>query len=477
MSTVMAASLDLYELVQAVFKAPVYHLVFEVLLILWIIRLLFFTKSYKPERTILTEAEKEALITEWQPEPLTPNIPEDDPALCNVKNRLVNSKIGKYVVINGQECLNLAALNFLGMTGRKDIEEHSIATIKKYGVGTCGPRGFYGTFDVHLNLEEKVASFLKCEEAILYSYGFATIASAIPAYSKRGDIIFCDAGVNFAIQKGILASRSRVEYFKHNDMEDLERILKDQEKADKKNPKKAKATRRFLVVEGLYINYGDICPLPKLIELKERYKVRVILDESVSFGTLGKSGRGVTEHFGVSIDEITLTSVSLENALSSNGGLCVGRAFVIDHQRLSGQGYCFSASLPPLLATSAEYALGLLEKNPDMVSALESNSRYMHQELRRLEGIKTVSEPISPIQHLRLEKSSGDWSTDRRLLQQVVEKAEEGKVAITIAAYLVLDETHVPPPSIRISVSCELSQQDIKNAIDVLSKVCESVLR
>ena len=146
--------------------------------------------------------------------------------------------------------------------------------------------------DVHLDLEKELAEFLNCEEAVLYSYGFATIASAIPAYAKRGDIVFADKGVNFAIQKGLQASRSRIEWFEHNDMEDFERLLKIQEEKDKKDPKKASKIRRFMVVEGLYAKTADICPLKRLLELKWKYKVRIFIDESFSFGVLGKSGKG-----------------------------------------------------------------------------------------------------------------------------------------------------------------------------------------
>ena len=146
--------------------------------------------------------------------------------------------------------------------------------------------------DVHLDLEKELAEFLGCEEAVLYSYGFATIASAIPAYAKKGDIIFADKACNFAIQKGLQASRSRIEWFEHNDVEDLERLLQIQAEKDKKNPKVAAKTRRFIVVEGLYNKIGDICPLKELLDLKWKYKVRIFIDESFSFGVLGKTGKG-----------------------------------------------------------------------------------------------------------------------------------------------------------------------------------------
>ena len=104
------------------------------------------------------------------------------------------------------------------------LKDKAVKTIQKYGVGSCGPRGFYGTIDVHLDLEQRLAKYFNVEEGIIYSYGFSTIASAIPAYSKRGDIIFADEGVHFAIQKGIVASRSDVRYFKHNDLDDLGKL-------------------------------------------------------------------------------------------------------------------------------------------------------------------------------------------------------------------------------------------------------------
>ncbi|XP_036158324.1 serine palmitoyltransferase 1 isoform X6 [Myotis myotis] len=177
----------LVEMVQALYEAPAYHLILEGILILWIIRLLF-SKTYKlQERSDLTVKEKEELIEEWQPEPLVPPISKDHPAL---NYNIVSGPPSHSIVVNGKECINFASFNFLGLLDNPRVKAAALASLKKYGVGTCGPRGFYGTFDVHLDLEDRLAKFMKTEEAIIYSYGFATIASAIPAYSKRGDIVF-----------------------------------------------------------------------------------------------------------------------------------------------------------------------------------------------------------------------------------------------------------------------------------------------
>ncbi|KAM9250964.1 serine palmitoyltransferase 1 isoform 1-T1 [Cariama cristata] len=463
----------LVEMVQAFYEAPAYHLILEGILILWIIRLLF-SKTYKlQERSDLTPKEKEELIEEWQPEPLVPPVPKDHPAL---NYNIVSGPPTHIITVNGKECINFASFNFLGLLDNEKVKSAAQASLKKYGVGTCGPRGFYGTFDVHLELEERLAKFMRTEEAIIYSYGFATIASAIPAYSKRGDIVFVDEAACFAIQKGLQASRSNIKLFKHNDMADLERLLKEQETEDQKNPRKARVTRRFIVVEGLYMNTGDICPLPELIKLKYKYKVRIFLEESLSFGVLGEHGRGITEHFGINIDDIDLISANMENSLASIGGFCCGRSFIIDHQRLSGQGYCFSASLPPLLAAAAIEALNIMEDNPDIFQTLRAKCERIHKALQGISGLKIVGESFSPALHLQLEESCGSRENDVKLLKRVVDYCMNNGIALTQARYLEKEEKCLPPPSIRVVITVEQTEQELDKAASLLKEAAQSVL-
>jgi serine palmitoyltransferase len=172
--------------------------------------------------------------------------------------------------------------------------------------------------DVHLDLEREIAEFLGTEASILYSQGFSTISSVIPAFCKRGDIIVADRSVNFAIQKGILISRSTVRWFDHNDLKSLEDTLISVEKERKK--RKGPLTRRFIITEGIFERDGEMVDLPKLVgsfipiylvscslnfglqvELKLKYKYRLILDESISFGTMGRTGRGLTELYNVPV--------------------------------------------------------------------------------------------------------------------------------------------------------------------------------
>ncbi|CAD5212078.1 unnamed protein product [Bursaphelenchus okinawaensis] len=266
------------------------HLMLEGVFVAVVVYMAVFRKKKsKDDGNLLSEEEQDRIISEWTPKPLVSDTQYEP------KDRLsdkIEGKVGKYVKIEGKDYVNMATNNFLNFVGDKRIEDAAKKAIKQYGVGSCGPRSFYGTVDIHLEAEKKIAEFMECEEAVLYSFGFATVASAIPAYSKRGDIIYADKACNFAIQKALQASRSKIEWFEHNDMDDLERLLKEQKVKDEKNPKASQEIRKFIVVEGLYAKTADLCPLPRIMELKWRYKVRVFMDESLSFGVLGSRGRG-----------------------------------------------------------------------------------------------------------------------------------------------------------------------------------------
>ncbi|KAI5637515.1 aminotransferase class I and II domain-containing protein [Phthorimaea operculella] len=273
-----------------------------------------------------------------------------------------------------ENVLNVGATSFLNMDKEESIMEKALEAISKYGVGSCGPRGFYGTIDVHLELEERLAKFLEVDETCVYSYGFSTIASAIPAYAKKNDIIFVDEKVWFAIQKGLDAARSTIRYFRHNDADHLEELLSQAAKKKELNPKR----RAFLVTEAIFYNTGEMCPLKRIVQLARKYKLRIILDESMTIGVIGKHGRGITEHLDIPRGEIDLIVGSLEHSFASVGGFCAGTEFIVEHNRLSGLGYCFSASLPPLLTQAAISALDILEQKPEYISELEVVSKKLN---------------------------------------------------------------------------------------------------
>jgi 7-keto-8-aminopelargonate synthetase-like enzyme len=278
--------------------------------------------------------------------------------------------------------LNFCNFDFLGFQTSEALKEASKTALNKYGCGSCGPRGFYGTIDAHLQLEEEISRFCKTDQAILYSDGASTCSSTVAAFAKRGDLLVVDEGVYEPLSTGVYLSRANVHWFRHNDVQDLERVLQELQATDRKLGRKQGAQRRFIVVEGLYKNMGTIAPLDEIVALKHKYKYRLILDESFSFGTLGKTGRGaLEEHNKRPMYDAEITTIALENSIGSIGGVTVGNEEVVDHQRLSGAGYCFSASAPPFTASAAVASLRILEERPDLVQTLQSNVRYTYKRL------------------------------------------------------------------------------------------------
>jgi len=160
--------------------------------------------------------------------------------------------------------------DFLGLGSDATVKESAKKTLELYTVGSCGPRGFYGTTQKHLELESDIARFMQKDESITYSDSTATIASAIPAFAKRGDLLLIDSRANYGIMSGARLSRSSITLFRHNDLIDLRRKLEEVRERDGKN-KNANQARRFIVVEGLYYGTGDICPLDKINDLAREF--------------------------------------------------------------------------------------------------------------------------------------------------------------------------------------------------------------
>ncbi|CBI27714.3 hypothetical protein VitviT2T_011309 [Vitis vinifera] len=443
------------------------HLFVEVVLLLAIIFLLS-QKSYKPPKRPLTKKEIDELCEEWVPESLIPPLTEE----MQFEPPVLESAAGPHTVINGKEVVNFTSANYLGLIGHEKLLESCTAALEKYGVGSCGPRGFYGTIDVHLDCEARIAKFLGTPDSILYSYGLSTMFSAIPAFCKRGDIIVVDEGVHWGIQNGLYLSRSTIVYFKHNDMESLQNTL---EKITLEN-KRAKKLRRYIVVEAVYQNSGQIAPLDEIIRLKEKYRFRVLLDESNSFGVLGSTGRGLTEFFRVPIEKIDIITAAMGHALATEGGFCTGSTRVIDHQRLSSSGYVFSASLPPYLASAAITAVDVLEENPDLIMKLKENIAVLWQELSDIQGLSIASNPLSPIVFLRLENSTGSLKNDLHLLEDIVDRMlNKDSVFVVASKRSTLDKCRLPV-GIRLLVSAAHTESDLLKASESLKRAAASVL-
>ncbi|ERN10157.1 long chain base biosynthesis protein 1 isoform X1 [Amborella trichopoda] len=470
----MLSFLNTLNLFMAAFDAPSVvlgfrihgHLVVEAILVVALIYL-FFQKSYKPPKRPLTEKEIDELCAEWVPEPLHPPITAD----MLYEPPVLESAAGPHTIVGGKEVVNFASANYLGLVGHEKIIGSCMAALEKYGVGSCGPRGFYGTIDVHLDCEEKIAKFLGTPDSVLYSYGLSTIFSVIPAFAKKGDLILVDEGVHWGIQNGLSLSRSTVVPFKHNDMESLKGHL---ERVTREN-KRLKKIRRYIVVEAIYQNSGQMAPLDEIIRLKEKYLFRVILDESNSVGVLGRSGRGLSEHYNIPIEKIDIITAAMGHALATGGGFCTGSVRVVDHQRLSSSGYVFSASLPPYLASAAITSIGVLEENPDLLTKLKDNISILREGLLEIPGITITSHQLSPLVFLKLRKSIGSLKDDLVLLEAINDKMlKEENILLSAPKRSTLDNCKLPC-GVRICVSAGHSQDDVLKLAMSLKRVAASI--
>lgn len=302
---------------------------------------------------------------------------------------------------SGRTVTNLASYNFYNFNSNEQIKEKAIQTLRTYGVGPCGPPQFYGTQDVHVKAEADIAEYLGTEGCIVYAQAFSTVSSVIPTFCKRGDVIIADKGVNYSIRKGLQASRSNIKWYNHGDMDDLERAMKT---VVKEQAKMKKLTRRFIVTEGLFETTGDATDLPKLVELKEKYKFRIILDETWSFGVLGRTGRGLTEAQNVDPQQVDMIVGCLSGPLCAGGGFCAGAKDVVEHQRITSSAYTYSAALPAMLAMTASETVHLLQSNPDILTQCRENIKTMRLQLDpRSEWVNCTSNSDNPIMLLVLK--------------------------------------------------------------------------
>ncbi|KAH8129252.1 Gaa1-like protein [Trichoderma asperelloides] len=446
----------------------------ELVLVLFFIRYLMSPSysTHKQNFVKLQEGEIEELIDEWTPEPIV----ADRTAVEEIENERLPVIVGptgpKVKLSNGRTAFNLASYNFYNFNSNEQIKEKAIQTLRTYGVGPCGPPQFYGTQDVHEKAESDIASYLGTEGCILYAQTFSTATSVIPTFCKRRDVIIADAAVNYSIRKGLEISRSNVRWFKHGDFNDLERVLKA---VANEQAKSGKLTRRFVVTEGFFEITGDVTDLPRLVELKEKYKIRIILDETWSFGVLGRTGRGLTEAQNVDPQQVDMIIGSLAGPLCAGGGFCAGSKDVIEHQRITSSAYTFSAALPAMLAMTTSESLKLLQSNPDILVQCRESIRALRAQLDpRSDWVVCTSSVDNPILLLVIKPevvNARRLTADdqEKILMECVEESLANGVMITRLktrpyANAIAANDWTLQPALKICVTSALSKKDIEKA-------------
>lgn len=299
--------------------------------------------------------------------------------------REITSKQGTEVTdIDGHSILMFGSNAYTGLTNDPRVIEAGKRALDKYGSGCAGSRFLNGTLDLHVQLEKELAEFEHKDEALCFSTGFSVNAGVLAMVVGRGDYIICDDRDHASIVDGRRLSFATQLHYKHNDMQDLERVLQ-------KLPKEA---IKLIVVDGVFSMGGDLAKLPEIIELKHKYNCSVMVDEAHGLGVFGKQGRGVCDHFGVT-DDVDLIMGTFSKSLASIGGFIVSDKDTINYLRHTCRTYIFSASNTPSATAAALEALHILQKEPERQDHLWSVTHYALKRFRD-EGFE-IGETESPI--------------------------------------------------------------------------------
>jgi len=391
----------------------------------------------------------------------------------------------------------MSAFDYLGLANSNRAVEASVDVVTSYGVGSCGPRGFYGTTDKHLLLEKRLAEFMHSEAAIIYSYGALTITSVLGPYvTEPTDVIVYDEDVSMAAKIGLNMIKARKYPYPHNNMKALEAIMQTIQKEERTRPRDwskvisfdPKYPRHMLFTEGIFINSGDVAPLPEIVALKKRYGFMLCVDETHSLCTLGSTGLGIRQYYAEKTGDMSLMedqrSVdlivgSLETAMGSIGGFCCGTRLMVQHQILNAIGYVYSASTPPYLCEAACVAIDALEDESNVkyrVDKLRENTHILREKCRdcNSEFFKyfdiSGNNEDSPLMFASLRSGivKGGVAEELRILEHVEDECFKNDMAVCVARFAEADTSAPKHPSLRFAVS---SAQDP----DMYSSVLDSI--
>ncbi|NJL95194.1 MAG: aminotransferase class I/II-fold pyridoxal phosphate-dependent enzyme [Anaerolineae bacterium] len=293
---------------------------------------------------------------------------------------------GAIAYFRGKEVIMLGSNNYLGLTTHPKVKAAAQAAIDKYGTSCTGSRYLNGSLDLHNELDQRLARFVGKEAALVFPTGYQTNLGAISALVGKGDYAILDKEAHACIVDGALMSFGEMKRFVHNDMDSLERTLRNL-------PEDA---GKLVVVDGVYSMGGEIAPLPEIVAISKRYGARVMVDDAHSVGVLG-GGRGTAAHYGIT-DEVDLIAGTFSKSFASIGGFVAGDADVIHYIQHTARSIIFSASIPPASAATVLACLDIIENEPEYIQRLWDNVEFMQAGLQDLGfNIGHSNTPIIPI--------------------------------------------------------------------------------
>jgi 8-amino-7-oxononanoate synthase len=291
-----------------------------------------------------------------------------------------------HIKINGKDFLLLSSNNYLGLCNDDRLKQAAIEAIKKYGVGSGGSRLTTGSYEIHRQLEEKIAAFKGTEAALIYNTGYMANIGTISAIAAKNWVIFSDRLNHASIIDGCRLAGAEIVVYEHCDMKDLEKKVRAHSGAP-----------AMIVTDGLFSVDGDIAPLPDIVKIAKANDIMVMVDDAHATGVMGANGGGTVQHFGLS-DQIDIQMGTLSKALASEGGFVAGRSCLIDYLINRARSFIFSTALSPATIAVSLKALEIVVSEPQRRETLLGNAAWFREKLRTVGfNVKESPAPIISI--------------------------------------------------------------------------------
>jgi 8-amino-7-oxononanoate synthase len=351
--------------------------------------------------------------------------------------------------IAGRELLNFATYNYLGMCGDAAVSLAAKNAIDLYGTSVSASRLLSGEKPLHRELEIEIADFIGVEDSIVFVGGHATNVTTISHLFGQNDLILHDALSHNSIFHGCLLSGATVIAFPHNDWESLDRILSD---------RRHRYQKVLIAIEGVYSTDGDIPNLPQFIEVKKRHKAFLLVDEAHSMGTAGKTGRGISEYFGIDPMEVELWMGTLSKSFASCGGYIGGSGALVEYLKYTAPGFVYSVGISPPDAASALAALRVLKAEPERVAELQERSRLFLQ-LAGDRGLNTGPSKDSPVIPLIVGESMKSVRLSHNLFQRGIN-----------VPFMFYPSVPQNAARLRFFITCNHTEEQINLAVDTVAE-------
>jgi len=354
--------------------------------------------------------------------------------------------------VDDREVIVLCSNNYLGLTTHPRLKKAALAAIETHGVGSGAVRAISGTMDLHVELEERLAKFKGAEASLTYPTGFMVNSGLIPQLAGREDLIVSDELNHGSIIDGVRLTRADRAIYKHNDTEDLSRVLDDAENHDPEY-------RRILIItDGVFSMDGDIAPLDEVAKLGGEHGAMVYVDDAHGEGVLGEGGRGIVSHFGLDHDEVHVEMGTFSKAYGTIGGHISGSESLTKFAWNKSRTWLLSSSHPPPVVAATIAAIDVLETEPQHVERLWRNTRYFKKAVEDLGFNTGMSQtPIIPL-------IVGESSTAKRLSDRLY---EEGIFVVPIVFPMVARDL----ARIRVQMSAKITIEQLDSVIGAIEGI------